>query len=39
MVGLIAFAHLVAASELGGLFGFFAIWAILFAMAPIASGE
>lgn len=35
MIGLIAFAHLAAASELGGLVGFFAIWAILFAMAPV----
>lgn len=38
MIGLIAFAHLLAASEIGALFGFFAIWALLFALAPLAIG-
>lgn len=35
MIGLIAFAHLVAASELGGLLGFVAIWALIFAVVPV----
>jgi hypothetical protein len=35
MIGLLAFAHLVAASELGGLIGFVAIWAMIFAIVPI----
>lgn len=35
LIGLIAFAHLVAASELGALAGFAAIWAIIIAMAPL----
>lgn len=35
LIGLIAVAHLLAASELGGLVGFFAIWALLFALAPL----
>lgn len=38
LIGLIAFAHLLAASELGALIGFVAIWAIIFAMAPVAIG-
>ncbi len=38
MIALIAFVHLLAASEIGALFGFFAIWAILFALAPVAIG-
>ncbi len=36
LIGLIAFAHLVAASELGALFGFVAIWAMVFAVALVA---
>ena len=35
LIGLIAFAHLVAVSELGALVGFAAIWAIIFALAPL----
>lgn len=35
LIGLIAVAHLVAASELGALAGFAAIWAIIFALAPL----
>jgi hypothetical protein len=38
MLGLIAFAHLLAASEIGALCGSFAIWAIIFALAPVAIG-
>lgn len=35
VIGLLAFAHLVAASELGGLIGFVAIWAMIIALMPL----
>lgn len=38
LIGLIAFAHLVAASEFGALIGFAAIWAIIIAFMPIGIG-
>ncbi|MDZ7629648.1 MAG: hypothetical protein U5J99_14700 [Parvularculaceae bacterium] len=38
LIGLIVFAHLVAASELGGLLGLVAIWAIIFAFVALARG-
>ena len=37
MIGRIAFAHPVAAADLGALAGFVAIWAIIFAMVPLAA--
>lgn len=35
LIGLIAVAHLLAISEAGALAGFFAIWALIFAVAPL----
>lgn len=38
LIGLIAFAHLLSASEVGALIGFVASWAVIIALVPVGIG-